>query len=99
MSTALLLIDIQKVYFPGGRKELVCSVEAAGAASRLLTAFRKASLPVFHIQHISAQSAAIFFLPGTVGAGIHPGVVPISGESDLSEKIERVATDNVPCPL
>ena len=49
-STALILIDIQKDYFPGRRMELVGSTEAAGAAARLLAAFRKASWPVFHIQ-------------------------------------------------
>ncbi|MBV5330301.1 MAG: isochorismatase family protein, partial [Chlorobium sp.] len=64
MSTALILIDIQKDYFPGGRMELVGSIEAAGAAARLLAAFRKASWPVFHIQQVSTQPAATFFVPG-----------------------------------
>ena len=67
MSTALALIDIQKDYFPGGRMELVGSVEAAGATARLLTAFRKASWTVFQIQHIPVQPAATFFVPGTAG--------------------------------
>jgi nicotinamidase-related amidase len=80
MSTALILIDIQKDYFPGGRMELVGSIEAAGAAARLLAAFRKASWPVFHIQHISAQPAATFFVPGTVGLDIHPSVTPLPDE-------------------
>ncbi len=35
MGTALVLIDIQKDYFPSGRMELVGSIEAAGAASRV----------------------------------------------------------------
>jgi nicotinamidase-related amidase len=39
MKTALLIIDIQNDYFPGGKMELVGSVEVA--AARLLTAFRK----------------------------------------------------------
>lgn len=80
MSTALVLIDIQKDYFPCGRKELVGSIEAAGAAARLLAAFRKASWPIFHIQHIAAQPAATFFLPGTVGLDIHPSVAPLPEE-------------------
>lgn len=80
MSTALLLIDIQKDYFPGGRMELVGSVEAAGAAARLLSAFRKTSWPVYHVQHFSARPAATFLLPNTTGAEIHPSVTPLSKE-------------------
>ena len=80
MSTALILIDIQKDYFPGGRMELVGSIEAAGAAARLLAAFRKASWPVFHIQHIAAQQAATFFVPGTAGIEIYPAVTPLPDE-------------------
>jgi nicotinamidase-related amidase len=81
MSTALVIIDMQKDYFTGGRKELVGSAEAACAAARLLAAYRKAAWPVFHIQHIAAQPAATFFLPGTVGVEIYPGVMPLPDES------------------
>lgn len=80
MSTALILIDIQKDYFPGGRMELAGSIEAAGAAARLLAAFRKASWPVFHIQHIAAKPSATFFLPETAGVEIHPSVMPLPEE-------------------
>ncbi|MEI6208380.1 MAG: cysteine hydrolase family protein [Desulfuromonadales bacterium] len=80
MSTALLLIDIQNDYFPGGRMDLVGSNEAAGAAARLLAVFRKTSWPIFHIQHISAQPGATFFVPGTAGVEIHPSVTPLPGE-------------------
>ena len=81
MSTALLLIDIQKDYFPGGRMELVGSIEAAGAAARLLAVFRRSSWPVYHIQHISAQPSATFLIPGTAGIDIYPSVAPLPGES------------------
>ena len=108
MSTALLLIDIQKDYFPGGRMELVGSIEAAGAAARLLAAFRKASWPVYHIQHIAGQSAATFFVPGTVGIEIHPVVTPLPHEpvitkhypnsfreTDLLEKLKADGIDQL----
>jgi nicotinamidase-related amidase len=80
MSTALILIDMQKDYFPGGRMELVGSTEAASSAARLLAAFRKASWQVFHVQHISAQPTATFFLPGTTGIEIHSTVTPLPSE-------------------
>jgi nicotinamidase-related amidase len=85
MSTALILIDIQKDYFPGGRKELVGGIEAAGAATRLLTEFRRASWPVYHIQHISTQSGATFFVPGTAGVEIHPSVTPLPSETVITK--------------
>jgi len=85
MSTALILIDIQKDYFPGGRMELVGSIEAAGAAERLLGAFRKASWPIYHIQHISIQPTATFFVPGTTGAKIYPSVAPLSDEPIITK--------------
>ena len=85
MSTALILIDIQKDYFPGGRMELVGSTEAADAAARLLATFRKASWPVYHIQHISAQPGATFFLPGTAGVEIHHSVTPLPDEPVVSK--------------
>ena len=47
MKTALLIIDIQNDYFPGGKMELEGSIEAAAAAARLLAAFRKQSWSVF----------------------------------------------------
>lgn len=80
MSIALILIDIQNDYFPGGRMELVCATEAAGAAARLLGCFRKASWPVYHIQHVSTMPMATFFMPGTSGIDIHPNVLPLPCE-------------------
>jgi nicotinamidase-related amidase len=81
MHTALLLIDIQNDYFPGGAMELVGSIEAGGRAAMLLAAFRAKALPVIHVQHISTRPGATFFLPDTPGAGIHACVAPLPGET------------------
>ena len=80
MSQALLLIDIQNDYFPGGAMELVASSEAGKQAGQLLGAFRDARLPVIHIQHIANRPGATFFLPGTPGEEIHPCVAPAAEE-------------------
>ena len=85
MSIALIIIDIQNDYFPCGRMELVNSMEAAGAATRLLACFRKASWPVYHIQHISTHPTATFFLPGTPGVDIHNNVSPLSNETVITK--------------
>ncbi len=80
MTIALLLIDIQNDYFPGGAMEVVGSRAAASQAATLLAAFRAKSLPVIHIQHIAARPGATFFLPNTVGAEIYHSVSPMPGE-------------------
>ena len=80
MSLALLLIDIQNDYFPGGAMEVVGADLAAVQGAALLAAFRGRGLPVIHIQHIAARPGATFFLPGTAGADIHPAVMPVADE-------------------
>jgi nicotinamidase-related amidase len=76
MNQALLLIDIQNDYFPGGAMELVGSPAAGARAGELLQVFREKALPVIHIQHISTRPGASFFLPRTQGVEIHGSVVP-----------------------
>ena len=80
MTTALVLIDLQNDYFPGGTMELAGSEEAVTHARMLLEAFRSRGLPLFHIQHIAKKPGATFFLPGTKGAEIHAAVAPSPGE-------------------
>ena len=81
MTQALLLIDIQNDYFPGGAMELVGSPLVGVRAGKLLHAFRQKSLPIIHIQHISTRQGATFFLPNTAGAEIHQCVAPKAGET------------------
>jgi nicotinamidase-related amidase len=81
MSQALLIIDIQNDYFPGGAMELVGSPAAAAQAGKLLQAFRQKARPVIHIQHISTRPGATFFLPNTPGVQIHESVAPKAGET------------------
>ena len=86
MTKALLLIDIQNDYFPGGAMELHGSVEAGLQARRLLGCFRRRGLPIFHIQHIATHTDATFFLPDTAGAAIHETVRPAPGETLIQKK-------------
>jgi nicotinamidase-related amidase len=80
MKTALLLIDIQNEYFPGGKRELVNPLAAAQKAYLLLQCFREHKMPTVHIQHIAERSDASSFLPGTSGTHIHDAVVHFEGE-------------------
>lgn len=80
MTTALLLIDIQNDYFPGGAMTLQGAEEAGARAAELLACFREERMPVYHVRHLSARPGATFFLPGTPGAEIHESVRPRQGE-------------------
>jgi nicotinamidase-related amidase len=81
MKAALVLIDIQKDYFPGGNRPLFQPESAAGHAKTLLEYFRQEGLDVFHIQHISTKANAAFFQPDTAGIEIHPLVYPLAAET------------------
>ena len=80
MKNALLLIDIQNDYFPGGKMELVKPLEAAKQARELLQCFREHNQFHVHIQHVSTRPGATFFLPGDSGVNIHDSVAHFEGE-------------------
>lgn len=80
MGLALLLIDLQNDYFPGGKMELVNSDEAVKKAAKIVKFFRKKKLPIIHIQHLSVRPGSTFFIPNTEGAKIHPAVEPLPNE-------------------
>jgi nicotinamidase-related amidase len=80
MKTALLVIDIQKDYFPGGKYELVEPLAAAKKAYMLLQCFREHGGHHVHIQHISLEPDATFFVKGSAGSDIHDSVAHFEGE-------------------
>jgi nicotinamidase-related amidase len=80
LKTALLLIDIQNDYFPGGKHELVEPLAAAQKAYMLLQCFREHGGHHVHIQHISQKPDAAFFLPGDRGTDIHDSAAHFEGE-------------------
>ena len=80
MKTALLVIDIQKDYFEGGKYPLVNPLEAAKKAYELLQCFREHNGYHIHIQHISLKPDAVFFVKGDSGSDIHDAVAHFEGE-------------------
>ena len=79
--TALLVIDIQNDYFPGGAMELEGADAAGAKASSAITRFRNEGKPVIHVRHLSVRPGSTFFLPGTRGAEIHAAVSPEGAET------------------
>jgi len=67
---ALLVIDVQDFYFPGGRSELVEPVQAAEKAASAIAHARTENNPVIFIQHKS-----------TAGMEINDLVKPAPGEA------------------
>ncbi|HPF52696.1 MAG TPA: cysteine hydrolase family protein, partial [Draconibacterium sp.] len=74
-STALILIDIQYFYFPGGDMPLVEPEAAALQAQRVLEYFRKNKGLVVHVKHAHEP-----------GGNIHELVKPVDGEKIFTKK-------------
>ena len=85
MKTALLLVDIQRDYFPKGRMEVAGAGDASLVARRLLDRFRVKRLPVIHIRHIAMRPNATFLLPDTEGINFHDNVSPLAGEKVITK--------------
>lgn len=94
---ALLVIDVQNFYFPGGRSELVEPHKAAEKSLIAIQAARETGNPVIYIQHKS-----------TSGMEINEMVKPLPGEkifvkeevnsflgTGLKEYIDFLATDTM----
>ena len=108
MKRALVIVDIQNDYFPGGKMELVGMKEAANKAKHVLELCRARNVPIFHIQHLSNGAGATFFLPETDGVEIHGSVAPQGDEyiiqkffpnsfrdTSLTEQLKRIDVDEV----
>jgi nicotinamidase-related amidase len=80
MKTALLVIDIQNDYFPDGKYPLVNPLEAAQKAYMILQCFRESGNHHVHIQHVSLEPDAAFFISGDRGTDIHDSVAHFEGE-------------------
>jgi len=85
MTRALVIVDIQNDYFPGGRNPLEAPEAAAAHARELLDAFRASGEPLVHIQHVWDAPDAAFMAPGTDGVEIHDSVRPAVGETVIQK--------------
>jgi len=85
MKRALVIVDIQRDYFPGGRMPLHEPEAAAANAGRVLEAFRASGEPVVHVQHLSPAGGG-FLIEGTEGAEIMAPVTPGDGETVITKR-------------
>jgi len=84
-NTALIIIDIQNDYFPGGALVLEQPELAADKAAQLLGIFREQRLPIVHIQHENLNPDLPFMLAATDGQKIHPSVQPLANEQHFDK--------------
>jgi nicotinamidase-related amidase len=80
MTRALVVVDIQNDYFPGGANPLARPEAAAASARSLLDAFRSSGEPVFHVKHVWDAPDALYLRPDTPGGEINEAVAPQPGE-------------------
>lgn len=79
MKEALLIIDVQNDYFPGGACELCGALEAEKKIISLIEESRRLNRPVIYIQHINPPDDT-FFIEGTYGCEISDRIKPESGD-------------------
>lgn len=84
---ALILVDVQKAFdnieYWGGQRNNPAAEIRAG---ELLKIWRKNNLPIFHIQHCSANPTSLLH-ESNAGNAFNDLVTPIKGESIIKKKV------------
>lgn len=83
LKTALIIVDIQNFYFPGGDAELVNPEGASLNAQKLLKYFRENNMTIVHVRHNYEP-----------GGAIHKNVSPVDGEKIISKNEVNCFKDN-----
>ncbi|WP_437191567.1 isochorismatase family protein [Planctomicrobium sp. SH527] len=100
---AIVVVDFQNDYFPGGRYALLGIEQASANAVRVVANARGSGGLVIHVRHEFISSDASFFVPGTDGVNIHTSVAPREVEpvilknfpnSFLKTELKQVLDDN-----
>lgn len=78
--TALVVVDVQLDYFPGGRFVLFRPRAVLRQTLRLRDWARRQGLPIFWIRH-TGTAESLFLRPGSPGQALHPDLAPLPGET------------------
>ena len=99
MKKALLVIDLQNDYFPGGKFPLWNTDAILENIERAIAKANTRGVPVIHIQHIAKRGLAPFFHEATPGADIHPGILaaapkaPVVVVKEFADGFEKTNLD------
>lgn len=77
---ALIIVDCQNDYFPGGRCPLPGQTDAAKNIARLLEFSRSKEEDIIHLQHIYKDPKMPYLVEGTPGIEINEYAKPLDGE-------------------
>lgn len=88
MTKALLVIDLQNDYFPGGKFPLWNTDVVLTNIEHAIKVARTRGIAVIHIQHIANPKKGIapFFNQGTDGVKIHPRLLAVAPEAPVVVK-------------
>lgn len=88
MKQALIVIDIQNDYFPGGKFPLWNADTVLQSVERAITSARAKQIPVVLIQHIADSKMGVspFFNEGSSGADIHPKILAAASGAPIVVK-------------
>jgi nicotinamidase-related amidase len=88
MKKALLLIDLQNDYFPGGLFPLWNADKILDALLQEIPRAQSSGIEIIHIQHIANPAAGIapFFNKGTAGAEIHTAILSAAPDAPIVVK-------------
>jgi len=77
VSKALLVIDLQNDYFPGGKFPLWNADATLAGVERAIARARAEHIPVILVQHVAdaTHGVAPFFNEGTPGAAVHAQIL------------------------
>jgi nicotinamidase-related amidase len=84
MKEALIVIDVQNDYFPGGSCELHNSYEAEKVIIELIEESRSIDRPIIYIKHINAPNRT-FFIEGTWGCEISERIKPAPSDKIITK--------------
>lgn len=82
---ALIVIDPQNDYFPGGAFPLWNTEAALAAMLQAVSRAQAAGIPIVYVQHIADPAGGIapLFNAGTEGAALHPALLAAAGDAHV----------------
>lgn len=79
MPQALIVVDAQNEFSPGGKRAVPNHSSALAAIQRHVNLARREKRPIAWVQHHNKPNESPAFMPGTWGADFSPGLGPESG--------------------
>lgn len=86
MTAALLIIDVQNDYFPGGALPLWNAEATLDAIVDAIDRARARGEAVVLVQHVAASANSPLFQPGTTGVGIHARILAAAPDAPVIVK-------------